>query len=283
MNWLLSIPRAFILIVPLTCLSIENLRAAEGMRLQEAVPIGILNIIFQVRFNGESGSAFAVDVDNKQYIVSARHIFQTTKNGTLQTIKDGDTLELLIRGKWQPVVVRPILPVLAKTDIIAFAPDKIVAPKIPVMAGLGGVRLGQDVYFLGFPFGLGSRDARTAGAIPFVKKGVFSAGDSTDDSGRVIYIDGHNNPGFSGGPIIFANFDKGRALQIGGVISGYRHHPSPVIEIAVDIPSAESSKKARVPVVLENTGIVVGYMIDEILKAIRLSPIGFPLPEQNSK
>jgi S1-C subfamily serine protease len=247
-----------------------TVNAAEVVRLQEAVPWGILSIVFQVKFKNQVGSAFAIDVDNRQYIISAGHLFQS--------VKDGDVAEFLIDGNWQSIVVRPIFPPLKETDIVALAPDKQVAPRMEVEIGFSQVRLGQDVYFLGFPFGLGSRTMSGPAMIPFVKKGIFSAIDSRDEAGRVIYVDGHNNPGFSGGPIIFANFDKNRALQIGGVIAGYRHQPSRVVEM-LEIPSAEQEKnEKKIPVVLENTGIVVGFVIDEIIKGIRASPIGFPLP-----
>jgi hypothetical protein len=196
-------------------------------------------------------------------VISSRHIFQG--------IKDGDSIDLLIEGKRQSIVVRPIFPPRQETDIVALAPNKQVAPRMEVGVGFGTVRLGQDVYFLGFPFGLGTVMENGPQMVPFVKKGILSAIDGRETSGRLIYVDGHNNPGFSGGPIIFANFDQRRALQIGGVISAYRHQPSRVVEM-LEIPSAEQEMKGKkIPVVLENTGIVVGFMIDEILKGIRSS------------
>ena len=37
----------------------------------------------------------------------------------------------------------------------------------------------------------------------------------------VEYIDGFNNEGFSGGPIVYWDFDK-RSYRIAGVVKGYK-------------------------------------------------------------
>jgi hypothetical protein len=73
----------------------------------------------------------------------------------------------------------------------------------------GRIDIGQDVFFLGFP--LQDRVKSSLGEIfkqpvPLVKKGIFSSGiysDNTPDKISGFYLDGHNNPGFSGGPVVF--------------------------------------------------------------------------------
>lgn len=63
------------------------------------------------------------------------------------------------------------------------------------------------MYFLGFPFGKLFSDVKFEKAnerysLPFVKKATWSASAPAGD-GAVIFLDGHNNHGFSGGPIVF--------------------------------------------------------------------------------
>ena len=62
---------------------------------------------------------------------------------------------------------------------------------------------GQDVYFLGFPYGLHGDMSALSNDLPFpfVKKGIISL--FHNDGVNRIYLDGHNNPGFSGGPVVF--------------------------------------------------------------------------------
>ena len=78
--------------------------------------------------------------------------------------------------------------------------------------------------------------------MPFVKKGIVSC-----MSGSRIFLDGHNNPGFSGGPVVFAKAN-GLDYKIGGVISGYKASKNPVVD-PKRIPSYAH--------VYENTGIVI--------------------------
>ena len=56
--------------------------------------------------------------------------------------------------------------------------------------------LSENVCFLGYPFNFatGDKGINAGFPVPFVKKAIVSA---FEDS--TIYLDGHNNPGFSGG------------------------------------------------------------------------------------
>jgi S1-C subfamily serine protease len=247
---------------------------AEDVRLQRAVPFGILNRVFPLKFGEKnSGACFVVDVDDRQYIVTARHL--------VPGIAASGLVEVFVNQKWHGVRVRPIFPENPKTDIVALAADQLLAPRMDIVAGDRGIFVGQDVYFLGFPFGLASKFAKPSPThIAFIKKAVLSAIDALPESGHVLYLDGHNNPGFSGGPVIFANYNEGERLQIAGVVAGYRNQPTEVHEVEVqesDSPTSERGKRI-VRYVRENTGIVVAFSFSEIEKAIKSHPIGPLLP-----
>ncbi len=245
---------------------------AEDVKLRRAIPFGILNRVFPFAYGEHKGSCFIIDTGGRQYIVTARHL--------VPNISAHDTVRLLINEVWRDVEIIPIFPENKKTDIVALAGNKLVVPKMDILLGNGGMYVGQDVYFLGFPFGLATQfNKPSLGRFAFIKKAVLSAVDAREGSGNILYLDGHNNPGFSGGPVIFANYAQNERLQIAGVISGYKNQPTKVVSALVEDSDSETndSKRKVVYYILENTGIVVAYHIHEIEKAIKANPIGFPL------
>jgi hypothetical protein len=94
-------------------------------------------------------------------------------------------------------------------------------------------------------------------------------------------LDGINNPGFSGGPVLY---HTGPDQVVLGVISGYRNDPGVVHSIEVpDLPTAAQTpdNKAPIPtgtikknVVDLNTGIIFAFMADVAVEAIKKNPIG---------
>ncbi len=97
--------------------------------------------------------------------------------------------------------------------------------------------------------------------LPFVKKATLSQFD-----GKVFLLDGHNNPGFSGGPVVFAEpFTLN--YKVAAVISGYK---------AVQEPVYAGGQPSNLTY-LYNTGIIVSHSIDSTMEMIRANPIGFDL------
>jgi hypothetical protein len=85
----------------------------------------------------------------------------------------------------------------------------------------------------------------------------MSAIDSTNPDAVVLYIDGFNNPGFSGGPIIFWNFTS-HTYEIIGVVKGYRPDTAKMVINGAQVDTN----------VLVNSGILVGYSIKHAIQAI---------------
>jgi hypothetical protein len=133
-----------------------------------------------------------------------------------------------------------------------FETDEKVAAPFQVTAEGGHCTMGQQIWFLGYPYGIGSRWSN-GGEAPFIKKGTMSALDATNHDTVVLYIDGFNNPGFSGGPIVYWDFNK-HAYGIAGVVKGYKEDTAKVLisgervdtQILVNsgIPSVITSKPA---------------------------------------
>jgi hypothetical protein len=131
--------------------------------------------------------------------------------------------------------------------------------------------LGQDMYFLGFPYGLSMPMGVENSEFPFplIKRGCLSALSSLGPNGPVVmFLDGHNNPGFSGGPVLFAKGGQGPANQVAGVISGYLSEWKTVIVNGQTTPAQTQ----------ENSGIVQVVAITHALDLIRANPIGVVLP-----
>jgi hypothetical protein len=104
--------------------------------------------------------------------------------------------------------------------------------------------------------------------VPFIKKGVLSSIDRDQAGTRVLYLDGNNNPGFSGGPVVFPLNEDRKKFRVAAVVSGYRFDPQPVF--INDQPTRLVSR--------HNTGIIISYDISHAIDLIRVNPVGFLLP-----
>jgi len=244
-----TMPRC-LLVVAVSVVAVASARA-EDVRLQRAIPVAVLERVLQIRVGDKLGSGFVVDLDERQYLITAKHLVTTRVTRQIQ---------ILANGEWTTLRVRPIFPANPQVDIVALAPDKPIARRMTIVAGSDGLAIGQDVYFLGFPYGLATQlEQPVTRHLPFVKKAILSAVDDRRDSGGVLYLDGHNNPGFSGGPVIFANYTQQDRLQIAGVVSAYRNQRTEVFEEIVPVPSSptDSQEERTIRFVRENSGIVV--------------------------
>ena len=145
-------------------------------------------------------------------------------------------------------------------DIAVFETEEKVSQPFKVQVTstgeAGGPTMGQLVWFLGYPFGgIGSRWIN--GQAPFIKRGTMSAIVATNPDAVVLYIDGFNNPGFSGGPIVYWNFTT-HAYGIIGVVMGYKEDTAKVLVNGVHMDTQ----------LLVNSGILIGYSIQHALQAI---------------
>jgi len=219
---------------------------------RKLITANFIHRTFRIKCGDSVGTGFTVDVDGRQYMVTARHVVQTFGNVA--------RLEVFGNEVWSPFQATLVAHGADDLDVSVFAPAAPMSPpNLPVVVSSDGLDYGQDVYFLGFPYGVLSRVIFTNGyPLPLVKKAVLSS-----FAGDVYLLDGHNNPGFSGGPVVFAR-GGGVPTRVAAVISGYRFDPQPVF-----LAQAETDLTFR-----ENTGIIVTYKIETALALIRGNPIG---------
>ena len=218
----------------------------------------VITRVFNIRFNRNSGTCFTLDVDEKQYFVTAKHL--------VDSIKSVDNIEIFFKNQWTLLPVRLIgHSVLA--DVSVLATNNFFAGH-PLPASIEGMMLGQDLYFLGFPFGLQADFGPIINwdfPMPLIKKGALSAV-FFDRPEKYFLIDGINNPGFSGAPVVFSKpltFD----YKVAGVVASYRVEYNNTILNDQQIPIQAPS----------NTGIIIAYGINNVLEIINNNPTGRPI------
>ena len=211
---------------------------------------------FRIRYLDSIGTGFTIDIDGKQYLITASHV--------LVNLAQEDTVYIFGNDQWIPLGVQLVGNTPHPIDISVIAPDRrLTPPDLPVDARSDGITYGQEVYFLGFPYRfLGNIIFTDEGfPLPFVKRATLSCFDES-----VYLLDGHNNPGFSGGPVIFGKPGL-PPTNIAAVISGYKFVPEPIFE-----GQAQTELTYKY-----NTGIIVSYKIEHAISVIRTNPIGFNL------
>lgn len=222
---------------------------------QDAVPSEILQRTFFIKAGTEGGTAFAVDYKGRMYLVTARHVVAglPTENATIQVWK---------QGEWQDYhTVKTIFPSSTNADIAVFETNETVSNPFAIAAvdDTSGPSMGQHIWFLGYPFGISSRFSN-GNIAPFIKSGTMSAVDATDPDSVVVYIDGFNNPGFSGGPVLYWDFSQHK-YKILAVVSGYKEDSAKILVNGQQVDTQ----------LLVNTGILLSYSITHAMKAIEES------------
>jgi len=265
----------------------------SGLAAQSAMPT--TNILFdtrEVKFNGETGTIFPVDVDNREYWLTAKHLLtgrtsepagQVTEKSVSLDVLDpiGETI------KWDPADFTVIDPG-KDIDIVVLVP-KTHLPQLPIpplkVATGSSFFFGGECSFLGFPYAtnwtvnFGSKSYR----MPFIKH-CYISGMTTVGSVKELVLDGINNPGFSGGPVLY---NTGPNQVVIGVIAAFYREPAQVHSIEIpETPTAtnppnkqKANRKKKENVVDLNTGIIIAFPLDATIEAIRKNPIGQPLPK----
>lgn len=231
----------------------------------------VIQRTFFVRHRDDEGTAFAIDWKSRQYLVTARHV--------TEGISSGDSIEILHERRWKSVAVDVVGICGGNVDIAVLACPLRLAPPLRMEASSKGMAFGQRACFVGFPFGwtAGWEDMNRDFPVPFVKTGFLSA--LIGGSESRLYLDGHGNEGFSGGPVVFVPKEAaGGALKVAGVVS---HYPTPVLTPVVDAHGETVVEANGTPLAYfdENPGIVVAYEIRHATNLIDANPVGFPLAE----
>ena len=262
-------------------------------QVQAQVPTNVFRRVLMIRQVGSDfhGTAFTLDVQGRQYIITAKHV--------VASLKSDDTLEINKGEQWSSVKVK-VLRCDDPIDIAVLVPPAQLTVNFPLEPTTDKVFYGQDTYFVGFPYGI-STDGRNVNApypCAFIKKGIFSAtkgifsATAPESVAIEIFLDGHNNPGFSGGPIVYRDLNQHKPVfHLAGVISGFLPEFIPtvvreVVKLGQDLSKEEPWRiqrgrdgqiyklKDTEQRALLNTGIIKGYHIKHAVELISKNPIG---------
>lgn len=221
---------------------------------QTLLPIQtILESTFNIFYNEVNGTSFIVNGNNGQYLITAKHIFGNT-------IVDRSSVEVIIKGGQidQKITCNVFFNENSQVDIavLQLKTQVINGRLLPLKRG-ESYFLAQQCLFLGFPlFQLGTQTQ--SGKVAFVKKAIVSA--LYEENGtEIMLLDGHNNPGFSGGPIITYSETMEKQFII-GVISGYFYQKN---NLKIDNGITKETIQIN-----ENSGIIISYASGYILDII---------------
>lgn len=236
------------------------------------ITANVIQRTFQLRASGSSFTGFTIDVSGRQYLCTAKHCLSDSSLENFQYI------EIFHDKKWKPLKVQLVGFGSENTDICVLTPEKRLSPPHSLPPTTDGIFYGQEVYFLGFPYRMRFAVKINNGfPFPFVKRATLSALSSSCEKQRILYLDGYNNPGFSGGPVVFIkNGDPKNKFCVAAVISGYREDKEYIVagdERGVMSIDKGAGKQEPLEVYL-NTGIVVSYDIKHAIDAINENPIG---------
>lgn len=222
----------------------------------------VYNRVFMIRA-AQYATAFTIDADGKQYLISARHV-----------IGDGsvESLQILHENTWKTLAVAVVGRSTGEVDVTVLSPRIRLSPALALEPTSKGIVVGQDVYFVGYPFKMWTDGgpALAGRPCPFVKKGTLSSAFSTGDGIHRLFVDALNNEGFSGGPLVFAQPGRNE-YRVAGVVSKFKIE----YESVVDRDGNDTDLR-----VAYNTGFLIAYDIQYALDLIKANPIGLALEQQ---
>jgi trypsin-like peptidase len=208
----------------------------------------------------EYGTAFTLDYDKRQYLVTARHIIGPSPDRT--------SIQLFHDKQWKPFNTQVVGIGTGEIDVAVLAPSIQLSPEHKLEPSVGGFLLGQDMFFAGYPFKMWADGGEHmyGRPLPFVKKGILSAFETLSET-KILWVDAINNEGFSGGPLVFLSGGSNE-LKVTGVVSKFRVAEEPVLD---------AEYKPTGMCVQYHAGFLIAYSIKHVVDLIDRNPIGFPL------
>jgi hypothetical protein len=264
-------------------------------RVDAQVTANVFERVLNVRVNAGTdhegtATAFTIDVDGREYLITAKHV--------VKDLRDEDKIDVYMNDDWSSLRVK-IFRCDDPIDIAVLIPPHQLTVNFDLPFEKTDFFFGQDAYFLGFPYGIQSPGHGVNGPYPLaiIKRGTISGMVTVDPSKKAVQIllDGYNNPGFSGAPIVYRDLNQSAVvMKLVGVVSGFRPEVVPVVkehdirspEDAGDAAKAQPWKIGRRAngsyfeyvdngtYVALNTGIVQGFVIEPAIDLIRQHPVG---------
>lgn len=220
------------------------------------IPLALLRSTFHARFGNDQGTIFTINYVTTQgkwqYLVTARHNIESMNN---------NIIDITYQGSWTSLPVNLIGYGNGIVDVAVLSSSITIGPTDSFPRLLTeGMSIGQQVNFLGFPLGMqGDSPDDHSFPFPLAKSGSLSGVDSWN-SRNTLFIDGHVNRGFSGGPLIYHRADSPHGC-IAGVVT---HHTIDHVRLEIGDQSGD--------VRLGNAGIGTAVDIRHVVAIINSNP-----------
>ena len=98
---------------------------------------------FLIKQGNHTGTAFAVEVEGKQYLATAKHVVPDPS----------EQPKVMHAETWKDLPFNSIFHHPGEPDIAVITLNQQIAPSHPVELSSAGLSLGQNMIILGFPFG----------------------------------------------------------------------------------------------------------------------------------
>lgn len=197
----------------------------------------------------DSGSltGFLINKDNEEYLITAKHGFKKRNINNCKV-----SIKLLYDSIYITMTGTYYIHKDSSVDIAVIKLSRNLAKLTPLLVSKV-VSIGENCMFFGYPYSTFFTKTNIE-YIPFVKKATISAFNK-----NLIFLDGINNPGFSGGPVIKYDPQIKRNVIV-AVISGF--YP--------EYNSVTDSLKNKMDLLnfYINSGIIFSYrigLVDEII------------------
>ena len=139
-------------------------------KCQDIPTADLFKRIYQLKFDTITGTTFLLDHEEKNYLITARHILKGAKDKQILQ------LEIYQDSTWKSAIGQVFLHNNSTVDVAVIKPLEISYVDSPIKISSDNAVLGDEGYFLGFPFGFRTSASGMNDGFPFplIKKAVFS-------------------------------------------------------------------------------------------------------------
>lgn len=223
------------------------------------LPMEVADRTLHISFGDGTGTCFVFDHRNKQYLITARHV--------VEGIKDDDIVQISVNENWHPIKVKLVGHSDVDVSVLATS-EKLAHPEMIMEPAIGGFYIGQEVFFVGFPLEMQGSRVDSPFPVPLLKRAIISGGNAVS-AREPFYLDGHNNPGFSGAPV-YLKIPGEQRYRVSMIVASYTATKDPVYD---------RNEQPTDMTVWSNSGIMAAYSIKEAIDLIEQNPIGFELQD----
>lgn len=221
------------------------------MKGEKVNQLDIVASTYKIRVGEQVGTSFLLEHNSRRYLITAKHI----------GINITDSVDLDWENGWESLPVQVVGHSADDSTVLRIEQDlaRALLPKWTPPRVQTDLVLGEDVRFYGFPLGMSTSRGPSTVPVPLVKGGIISGFYGTEKLGAdsSFWIDGHNNRGFSGGPVVSM---RNGEYAIAGVISAYRHSEEPVFGL--------DEQKSEIGTIQVNSGIIKAENISSAMRII---------------